>query len=75
MGIKEGEEVEAKEIHHIFNKLVIENFPNLEKVMPIQVHEASRTPNRLDKIELHHNILSLKQQAQRICKREKTNNI
>jgi hypothetical protein len=23
-------------------------FPNLEKVMPIQVQEASRSPNRLD---------------------------
>jgi hypothetical protein len=29
-------------------KIITENFPNLEKVMPIQVQEASRTPNRLD---------------------------
>jgi hypothetical protein len=36
--------------------------------MPIQVQEASRTPNRLTKIELPHNILSLKQQAERIEK-------
>jgi hypothetical protein len=46
MGI-EGEEIEAKGIHSIFNKIITENFPNLEKVMPIQVQEASRTPNRL----------------------------
>jgi hypothetical protein len=44
----EGEEVQATGIHNIFNKIITENFPNLEKVMPIQVQEASRTPNRLD---------------------------
>jgi hypothetical protein len=42
------EEVQAKEIHNIFNKIITENFPNLEKTMPIQVQEASRTPNRRD---------------------------
>jgi hypothetical protein len=30
-------------------KIITENFPNLEKEMPIRVQEASRTPNRLDK--------------------------
>jgi hypothetical protein len=49
MGIEEGEEVQAKEIHNIFNKIITENFQNLEKVLPIQVQEAPRTPNRLDK--------------------------
>jgi hypothetical protein len=48
MGIAEGEEVQAKGICNIFNKIITENFPNLEKVMPIQVQEVSRTPNRLD---------------------------
>jgi archaeosine-15-forming tRNA-guanine transglycosylase len=48
MGSEEGEEVQAKGIHNIFNKIIIENFPNLEKTMPIQVQKASRTPNRLD---------------------------
>jgi hypothetical protein len=47
MGIEEREEVQANEIHHTFNKIITENFPNLEKVMPIQVQETSRTPNRL----------------------------
>jgi hypothetical protein len=46
MGIEE--EVQAKGIHNIFNKIVTENFPNLGKVMPIQVQEACRPPNRLD---------------------------
>jgi hypothetical protein len=48
MGIEEGEEVQTKGIHNIFNKIITENLPNLEKTMPIQVQEASRTPNRLD---------------------------
>jgi hypothetical protein len=46
---EEGEEVQAKWICNIFNKIITENFPNLEEVRPIQVQEASRTPNRLDK--------------------------
>jgi hypothetical protein len=48
MGIEEGEEVQAEGICNIFNKIITENFPNLEKTIPIQVQEASRTPNRLD---------------------------
>jgi hypothetical protein len=47
MGFGEGEEVQAKGICNIFNKIT-ENFPNLEKSMLIQVQEASRTPNRPD---------------------------
>jgi hypothetical protein len=66
MGIEEGEEVQAKGMCNIFNKIITENFPNLEKTKPIHVQKASRTPNRLDQIELLHDILSLKQQAQRI---------
>jgi hypothetical protein len=48
MGIEEGEEVQAKEIRNIFNKIRTENFTNLVKTMPIHVQEGSRTPNRLD---------------------------
>jgi hypothetical protein len=48
MSIEEGEKVQAKGIHNIFNKIITENSPNLEKVMPIQVEEGSRTSNRLD---------------------------
>jgi hypothetical protein len=49
MGIEEGKKVQVKGIHNKLNKIITENFPNLEKVLPIQVQEASRTPNRLDK--------------------------
>jgi hypothetical protein len=48
MGIEKGEQVQAKGFHNIVNKIITENFPNIEKTMPIQVQEASRTPNRFD---------------------------
>jgi alcohol dehydrogenase class IV len=48
MGIEEGEEVQTKGIHNVFNKIITENFPSLEKTVPIQVQEASRTLNRPD---------------------------
>jgi hypothetical protein len=32
----------------MFNKIIAENFPNLEKELLIQVQETSRTPNRLE---------------------------
>jgi hypothetical protein len=49
MGIEEEEGVQAEGIHNIFNKIITENFPNLEKTMPIQVQETYRTSKRLDK--------------------------
>jgi chromosome segregation ATPase len=48
MDIEEREEVQAKGICNIFNKIITENFPNLKKELPSQVQEVSRTPNRLD---------------------------
>jgi hypothetical protein len=65
MGFEEGEEVQAKGMRNIFNKKVTENFPNLEKSIPIQMQEASRTPNRPDQINIPHGVLSLKQQIQK----------
>jgi archaeosine-15-forming tRNA-guanine transglycosylase len=37
IGFEELEEVQAKGMHNIFNKIIAENFPNLKKVLPIQV--------------------------------------
>jgi hypothetical protein len=48
MGTEEGEEVQAKGICNIVNKIISEKFPNLKKVLAIQVQEASRALNRLD---------------------------
>jgi hypothetical protein len=44
----EGEEVQTKGIHNIFNKIITENYPSLMKTMPIQVQEVSKTPNGLN---------------------------
>jgi hypothetical protein len=46
--IEEGEEVQEKRMHNIFNKIITENFPNLEKTMPIKVQDTFRTRNRCD---------------------------
>jgi hypothetical protein len=48
MGIEEGEEVQAKGNCNIFNKIITENFPNLEKFIPIEMQEASKTLNTPD---------------------------
>jgi hypothetical protein len=81
MGIEKGEEVEAKGIHNIFNKIITENFPNIKKDLPIHVQESSRIPNRLDqkRISLGHIIIKTISTDNRknteSCKREKTNNL
>jgi hypothetical protein len=67
MGI-EKEEVQAKGIRNIFNKIITENFPNLEKTMPIQVQEASRTPKRLAQNRTTSQHIIIKTQAQRLEK-------
>jgi hypothetical protein len=59
LGILEGEEVQAKGIHNIFNKIVTENFPNQDKIIPVQVQEASRTPNIIDQNRIKQNTGSL----------------
>jgi archaeosine-15-forming tRNA-guanine transglycosylase len=61
IGIEEGEEVQAKGIHNIFNKIVTENFPNLEKNYTHSITGGLQNIKNLTKIELSHNILSLKQ--------------
>jgi hypothetical protein len=77
----EGEEVPAKRICNIFNKIIIENFPNFEE-FPIQVEEASRTPNRLDqkRTSLWHIIIKTASTENRgrilkVLREKKTNNI
>jgi hypothetical protein len=42
----EHRRVQVKDIENIFNKIIAENFPNLEKEMVILVQEAFRTANR-----------------------------
>jgi hypothetical protein len=84
MGIKEGEEVQTKGKHNIFNKITAENFPNLKKELSIQVQEASRIPKRVDQniTSPQHIIIKTASTEKRerilkniLCKREKTSNI
>jgi hypothetical protein len=62
MGIEEGEEVQTKGIHNTFNKIITEQFPNL---CPFRYRKPPGHQTDLAKIELPHDILSLKQQAHR----------
>jgi hypothetical protein len=68
MGIEEEEEMQAKGMCNILNKMITENIPNLEKTMPIQVKEPPEHRTDPTKIELPYNISSLKQQVQRLEK-------
>ena len=49
IGIDENEDFQLKGPANIFNTIIEENFPNLKKEMPMNIQEAYRTPNRLDK--------------------------
>jgi hypothetical protein len=67
MDIEEGEEVHAKGFHNMFNKIITDNFLNLEEICPLRYRKPPGHQTDLTKTELSHNILSLKQ-AQRIEK-------
>ena len=47
VGVEE-EELQLNGLENIFNKIIEENFPTLKEDIPMKVHEAYRTPNRLD---------------------------
>jgi hypothetical protein len=49
----EGEEVQTKGMGNILKKIIVENFPNLEKVMPIQVKDR----HNLNRISPQHIIV------------------
>jgi hypothetical protein len=65
MGIEEGEELQAKEIHNIFNKIITENFSNLKIFFPFRYRKPPGHQTDLTIIDPPHGILSLKQLAQR----------
>jgi hypothetical protein len=48
IGIDENEDCQLKGPANILNKTIDENFPNLKKEMPMNIHEPYGTPNRLD---------------------------
>jgi hypothetical protein len=49
----------------IFNKIIAENLPNLEKERFIQIQEPFRTPKRQDQKETPSDILQFKHQIYR----------
>jgi hypothetical protein len=49
IGIDENEDFQLKVPVNIFKKIIEENFPNLKKETPMNIKEAYRTPNNLNK--------------------------
>jgi hypothetical protein len=49
----EREVIQTKSIDNLFNRIIAENFPNLEKEIVIQVQEAYRTPKHQDQKKEH----------------------
>ena len=50
IGVEEEEE-KKKEYEKIFEEIIVENFPNIEKEIVNQVQEAQRVPYRIDQRE------------------------
>jgi hypothetical protein len=48
IGIEKREDFQIKGPVNIFNKIIEENFHNLKKEMPVNIHEAYRTRNKLE---------------------------
>jgi hypothetical protein len=48
IGIEENKDSQLKGLVNIFNKIIEKNITNLKKEMSMNIHEAYRTPNRLD---------------------------
>jgi hypothetical protein len=52
IGIDENEDFQLKGPANIFTKIIEENFPNLKKEIPMNIQDAYRTPNKLDRKEI-----------------------
>jgi hypothetical protein len=48
IGIEESEEFQLNGSVNIFNKIIEEHFPNVKKVISMNIQEAYRTPNSFD---------------------------
>jgi hypothetical protein len=48
MEVEEGKEIQTTGIDNLFNRIIAENFPKLEKERLTQVQETYRTPNCQD---------------------------
>jgi uncharacterized membrane protein len=52
IGVDENKDFQLKGPTNIFNKIIEENFPKLKKEMPMNIQEAYRTTNRLNRKEI-----------------------
>jgi hypothetical protein len=59
MGIEEGEETQTKGIDNLFNKIIAENFCNLEKGRDIQVQECHQVHQDLERNTTRHIIIKI----------------
>jgi hypothetical protein len=48
MGMEEREEIQTKGTDNLFNRIIDENLPNIEKKIVSHMQEAYRTPNLQD---------------------------
>ena len=63
------EEEEEEEIEKFIEKIMKENLPNLAKEIDIQVQEAQRVPNKMDKKKTRtRNIIKMTKVKERILK-------
>jgi hypothetical protein len=46
IGIEESKDSQLKGPANIFNQILEENFPNQKKELPVNIHEAYRTPKK-----------------------------
>ena len=63
IGVPEGEERE-KGIKNIFEVIIAENFPNLKET-GIQVQEAQRIPNKINRFTPRHIIIKMARDKER----------
>jgi hypothetical protein len=75
MDVEEGEEIQTKGIDNLFNRLIAENFPNLEKERVTQVQEVYRTPNHQDQKRNNPRHIIIKISIEESSTSEKTSHI
>jgi hypothetical protein len=80
MGAEEGEEIQTKGIDNLFNRIIVKNFPNLEKESPrcrsIQNTKPSGTKKKHPQTHHNQNTQHTKQRKNsESCKRKKTSHI
>jgi hypothetical protein len=64
MGVDEGEEIQTKGTDHLFNKIIAENFPKLEKQMTLCVENTQTHGDRCRKLTEHQTIRTKKKHPQ-----------